>query len=159
MAALTLAGEYVQASVKSLPAATVYGMPASIDLLTALFSAPLGPLLPRLMLATASTGATSVTQSTPSITPAFEPEPPQSRTRTATRSTSLATPHFAPPTVPATCVPCPLQSFVPLPSLIAEKPLVARPSNVLCVMRMPVSMTYTVTPRPVESYRYLPSRE
>jgi hypothetical protein len=32
--------------------------------------------------------------------------------RTATRLTDLATPHVVPPTVPATCVPCPLQSFV-----------------------------------------------
>jgi hypothetical protein len=44
--------------------------------------------------------------------------------------------------VPATCVPWPLQSFEPLPSLMEEKaaPL-ARPPNCECVLRMPVSMT------------------
>ena len=45
--------------------------------------------------------------------------PVQPNTRTGTSRTDLATPQVAPPIVPATCVPWPLQSLVPRPSLIA----------------------------------------
>jgi hypothetical protein len=112
-----------------------------IELLTAVSSAELAPP-PRLMLATAGVPAAwaDVTQSTPAITPEFVPEPWQLRTRTACSVTSLATPYVVPPVVPATCVPCPLQSFVPLPSPTKSAPLPMRPLNCWCVARMPVSM-------------------
>jgi hypothetical protein len=62
------------------------------------------------MFATAGFTWFAVTQSTPAITPLVVPLPLQSRTRTAYSVTLLATPHVVPPTVPATCVPWPLQS-------------------------------------------------
>jgi hypothetical protein len=49
-----------------------------------------------------------------------------------------------PPIVPATCVPCPLQS-VSLPSPVVLVPQLARPVKSSCVVRMPVSMMYAVT--------------
>ena len=81
------------------------------------------------MLATAGEPWFWVTQSTPAMTPAFEPEPEQSRTRTAWSVTCFAMPYVVPPTVPATCVPCPLQSLVPFPSLMAVNPLPTLPVN------------------------------
>ncbi len=84
------------------------------------------------------------------------PEPLQSSTRTATRATAFATPHVVPPTVPATCVPCPWQSSAAPPST-ASKPLLARPPKSSCVTRIPVSITYALTPAPVASYVYVPS--
>src|SRR5687768_15608820 len=72
---------------------------------------------PRLMFATAGPEVWfPVTQSMPAATVDRLPEPPQSSTRTATSVTFLATPYVDPPTVPATCVPWPLQSSG-LPSL------------------------------------------
>src|SRR2546422_11601014 len=67
---------------------------------------------PRLMFADAGWPArwSPVTQSTPAITWSVVPLPEQSSTRTATNVTPLAIPYVAPPTVPDTCVPCPLQS-------------------------------------------------
>jgi hypothetical protein len=59
----------------------------------------------------------------------------------------------APPIVPATWVPWPLQSAAGVPGDTKSGPLVARatpaPSNSLWVKRMPESMTYAVTPSPV----------
>ena len=71
------------------------------------------------MLATAGWPAWwfAVTQSMPAITPELVPLPEQSSTRTATSDTCLATPYVVPPTVPATCVPCPLQSSAAPPSI------------------------------------------
>src|SRR6188472_1660309 len=66
----------------------------------------------------------AVTQSTPAITPELDPEPLQSRTRTACSVTCFATPYVVPPTVPETWVPCPLQSFVPPPT--SSTPLLMR---------------------------------
>ena len=88
-----------------------------------------------------------MTQSMPAATPVSVPEPLQSSTFTATRCTSLATPWAAPPTVPATCVPWPLQSVLFESAVLV--PHVARPPKSLCVVRMPVSMMYAVTPVPV----------
>jgi hypothetical protein len=68
------------------------------------------------------------------------PDPLQLRTRTANRFTPLATPNAAPPTVPETCVPWPLQSMPLRPSPTASKATRARRPNVVCVTRMPVSM-------------------
>ena len=51
--------------------------------------------------------------------------------------------------MPATWVPWPLQSFVPLPSAIAVYAPTARPPKSTCVVRIPVSMMYTCTPAPV----------
>ena len=95
---------------------------------------------PRLMFATAGLTWFCVTQSTPAMTPAFEPEPEQLSTRTAWSVTCLATPYVVPPVVPATCVPWPLQSFVPLPSFTAVKPFPIRPVNCWWLARTPVSM-------------------
>jgi hypothetical protein len=71
------------------------------------------------MLATAGApaGWFPVTQLTPAITPEVLPLPPQSSTRTATSVTPFATPYVEPPVVPATCVPCPLQSSAFPPSI------------------------------------------
>src|SRR5512139_3162259 len=94
-----------------------------------------------------------VTQSIPAATPANEPEPAQSSTFTATRCTPLARPYSAPPMVPETCVPWPLQSVL-LPSPVVLVPQVARPPKVLCVVRIPVSITYAVTLDAVVEYVY-----
>src|SRR6266545_1156290 len=119
--------------------------PDAIEFETAVASAVDSPT-PRLMLATAGERWLLVTQSTPEITPEVVPEPVQSRTRTANRRAFFATPQVAPPTVPDTCVPWPLQSFVPLPSFTAVKAPEARPPKSTCVVRMPVSMMYAFTP-------------
>src|SRR5687768_15503505 len=119
-----------------------------IEFLTAVSSALDAPP-PRLMFATDGLMRLRVTQSTPAITPEFVPDPLQLSTRTAYSRTALATPYVEPPTVPATCVPCPLQSLVFRPSPIASNPTNARPPNCVWVRRMPVSMTYTFTPDPV----------
>src|SRR5438045_8758618 len=75
---------------------------------TALLSVVLFPP-PRLMFATAFfPAALAVTQSMPAMIPEVDPDPEFERTFTATRLTFFATPYFAPPTMPATCVPCPL---------------------------------------------------
>src|SRR5690349_17651875 len=126
MASASRAGDTVQASVLSLPAATAYVTPDAIEFLTAVSSVlPAGP--PRLMLATAGRTACAVTQFTPAMICEYEPAPVQSSTRTATRLTALATPYVLPPTVPATCVPWPLQSFATASLSTKSYPLLARP--------------------------------
>ena len=86
------AGEAVQASVLELPAATTTLMPSA----TARSTASLRPWAvppPRLMLSTAGPLTWSaMAQSMPAMTPDMVPEPLQSRTRTATSDTPLATP-------------------------------------------------------------------
>jgi hypothetical protein len=97
----------------------------------------------RLMLATAGVPAawSAVIQSMPAMTVPTEPRPSQSSTRTGTSSTFLATPKLAPPTVPATCVPCPRQSSA-VPSLSTRsRPGRIRPANSVCARLMPPSMT------------------
>src|SRR6188474_2791347 len=136
-AAATRAGELWQASAVALPAAIAYVTPAAIELTTARSRAFEMPP-PRLMLATAGRTRFFVTHSTPAITPELVPVPVQPSTRTACSVTAFAMPCVEPPIVPATCVPCPLQSFVPWPSLTAEKPLPTRPLNSTCVARRPV---------------------
>src|SRR5262245_19493136 len=136
-AAATRAGELLHAFAFELPAAIAYETPELIELLTALSRAELTPP-PRLMFATDGPAWLAVTQSTPAMTPEVDPEPLQSRTRTACSVTCLATPYVVPPTVPDTCVPCPLQSFVPPPT--SSTPFPTRPANSWCVARMPVSM-------------------
>ena len=76
----------------------------------------------------------------------------QPNTRTATRVTALATPYVAPPTVPAVCVPCPLQSCVLGPLSTVLTPGRTRPPKSTWVARMPVSMMYAFTPDPVAVY-------
>ncbi len=117
-AAGTLFGEPEQALALSLPAATAMVTPALMARTTAESSAEESEP-PRLMLATAGFTWLLVTQSTPAMTPALLPDPSQPRTRTGKILARLATPCVVPPTVPATCVPCPAQSVVPLPSLMA----------------------------------------
>src|SRR5262245_62001800 len=89
--------------------------PELIMLLTAVSTDVLAPP-PRLMFATAGCAWLAVTQSTPAMTPDQVPLPSQPSTRTATRLTAFATPYVAPPTVPATWVPWPLQSSADPPS-------------------------------------------
>ena len=115
------AGDALQASPPSLPAATAKDTPSAMPFCTAASSVIEMPP-PRLMLATAGVPAAwlPTTQLTPAMTPDVEPEPEQLRTRTGTRLTPLATPYVLPPTVPATCVPWPLQSEDPRPSPIAS---------------------------------------
>ena len=98
------------------------------------------------MLATAGGRACAVTQSMPAMIAEYDPLPPQSSTRTATSLTSLATPYVEPPIVPATCVPCPLQSLATASLSTKSQPLRARPPNSWWLIRMPVSSTYAVTP-------------
>src|SRR5688572_1079435 len=88
---------------------------------------------PRLRLATAGPVVWLRTlQSRPAITPDKLPDPLQSSTRTGTTVAFLATPYVLPATVPATCVPCPLQSLVPLPSATVVCPDVSRSPNSAC---------------------------
>src|SRR6266545_1688978 len=117
IAAGTRAGLKLQALALLLPAAMAYVTPELIELATAL----------------------SNVVSMPAATCAVVPLPLQFRTRTATSCTPLATPYCDPPTVPATCVPWPLQSSAVPPS-ISSTPLVARPPKVWWVNRIPVSM-------------------
>src|SRR6266508_4322951 len=138
IAAGTRAGLKLQALALLLPAAMAYVTPELIELATALSNVVSMPP-PRLMLATAGVTLLAVTQSMPAATCAVVPLPLQFRTRTATSCTPLATPYCDPPTVPATCVPWPLQSSAVPPS-ISSTPLVARPPKVWWVNRIPVSM-------------------
>jgi len=73
--------------------------------------------------------------------PEIEPEPVQSSTRTGTMVAALATPYLAPAIVPETCVPWPLQSVVPWPSLISVRPTVTLPPKSVCEASTPVSTT------------------
>ena len=130
----------MQASALLFPAATAYVTPAATELARAVSSELEAPP-PRLMFATAGLTWFCVTQSMPATTPDVVPEPVQSRTRTGWRVTFLAMPYVVPRMVAETCGPCPWQSVVPLPSLIAVKPLPTRPVNSTCVARMPVSRT------------------
>src|SRR5436305_11737632 len=144
MASAVSAGETVQASVLSFAAATTYVTPEATEARTASSSArSAGP--PRLRLATAGLTAFAVTQSIPAMICEYDPLPEQSSTRTPTNCTLLATPKVAPPMVPATCVPCPLQSSATGSLSMKSQPLLARPPNSTCVVRSPVSMTYACT--------------
>src|SRR5438270_2274696 len=143
IAAAARAGDVVHASCglpreSPLPAATQNTTPAFTAPVTASSSACDAPP-PRDMLATAGLMAFCATQFTPAMTPEFVPEPWQLRTRTATSETPLATPYVEPPTVPETCVPCPLQSMPFCPSPTSSTPTDARPPNCECEVRMPVS--------------------
>ena len=97
-------GEKLQALALLLPAATAIVTFELCRLLTAVSSAEEAPP-PRLMFATAGAMPLFLTQSTPAMTPEFEPEPEQFSTRTPRSRELLATPNVEPPTVPATCVP------------------------------------------------------
>ena len=91
------------------------------------------------------------TQSIPAMTPLSGPDPEQSRTFTGVITAFLATPYVAPAIVPATWVPCPLQSVVPSVLSIDDEPGPTRPPNSPMFACTPVSNTYTVTPCPAES--------
>src|SRR4030095_5319180 len=69
-----------------------------------------------LMFATAGLLRWVVSQSTPVITSEICPLPLHGNTRTECRETFFATPKVEPPTIPATWVPCPLQSIPFSPS-------------------------------------------
>ena len=102
---------------RSLPAATTTVIPSRISPITA--SSSIGEAEPpRLMFTTAGTPWrwSSMTQLMPSMMTQDGAEPLQSRALTGTMSTDFATPHLVPPIVPATCVPCPAQSWIPVPS-------------------------------------------
>ena len=75
---------------------------------------------PRLRLATAGFTWLARTQSTPVITPELVPEPSQPSTRTGWTTALSAMPYVAPAAVPATCVPCPLQSVALPPAVTAS---------------------------------------
>src|SRR5919198_5699255 len=145
IASATRAGVKLQASALELPDAIAYVMPSAIELRTAVSRVALLPEAPRLMLATAGPLVwLLVAQSMPDATPVSVPEPWQLSTLTATSLTPLATPYELPPTVPATCVPCPLQSVL-LPSPAVLVPQTARPPKSWWAVRIPVSMMYAVT--------------
>jgi hypothetical protein len=82
------------------------------------------------------------------------PDPEQSSTRTGMIDAVFATPYVEPASVPATCVPCPLQSEVPNPSETVEKPFLMRPVNSVCEVSTPVSMTYASTAAAPVAYEY-----
>lgn len=102
----------------------------------------------------------------PEMTPEFVPAPSASRVLTATNSTCLATPKVAPPTVPATWLPCPFSSvstvltkFAPQVARppysycpISPVPLSPKPRHPMkptsCVRRIPVSTIYATIPAP-----------
>ena len=109
------AGETLHAFWFSLPAATEMNTPELASELVALLSADEKPP-PSDMFATAGFTALRRTQSSAATMPEVEPEPEQLRTRTPRSRTLFATPQVAPPIVPATCVPCPLQSCPVPPS-------------------------------------------
>ena len=97
------AGDLVQASVRSLPAATTVVIPLSTNLvMAALNPALLEP--PRLKLATAGVpaGWFAIVQLIALITPVVLPLPVQLRTRSGTIDAFFATPYWVPATVPAT---------------------------------------------------------
>mmetsp|Transcript_87257 Transcript_87257/g.281893 ORF Transcript_87257/g.281893 Transcript_87257/m.281893 type:complete len:268 (+) Transcript_87257:417-1220(+) len=88
------------------------------------------------------------------------------KTLTEWRVTPLATPYCRPPMMPETCVPCPETSaahctsssrqpvaFISVASIAAK----ARPPKSSCVVRMPLSRTYTWTPSPIPLHEYTPS--
>ena len=108
-----LAGEVEQAFVLPFPAATTYVSPDAMELDTATLAALLNPP-PRLILATAGLMELAVTQFTPAMTCDQVPCPAQLRTRTARTYAFFATPYVRPAAVPATWVPCPLQSAEPV---------------------------------------------
>ena len=117
------AGERVHASVDSFPAAATTVIPAFVNLKIAeLSDADPGP--PILKFKTACVFGFGFSglkiQSRAAITPEYAPLPAQSNNRTGTTRALFANPYFVPAAVAATCVPCPLQSTVPFPSLIDE---------------------------------------
>lgn len=85
------AGDELQALALLFPAATAIGTPEFARLLTAVSSADEIPP-PKLMLATAGLIRFTRTQSTPAITPEFEPDPEQFSTRTPLSRAAFATP-------------------------------------------------------------------
>src|SRR6187455_1312414 len=109
------AGDCVQASTPELPAAIAKTTPLSAAALTASSTAVLTPP-PRLILATAGFTALALTQSMPLMTSEYEPDPLHPRTLTAVSGAPGTMPTTSrllsrAATVPATCVPWPLQSL------------------------------------------------
>mmetsp|Transcript_7196 Transcript_7196/g.18880 ORF Transcript_7196/g.18880 Transcript_7196/m.18880 type:complete len:206 (+) Transcript_7196:309-926(+) len=107
------AGDVLQASPSSLPAAATTMTPASYAALTARFWESERPP-PRDMEMTAGTpgwfcAASLTAHSMPALTPDDEPEPAHESTCTATRVVCLATPYAVPPIVEEQCVPWPEQ--------------------------------------------------
>ncbi len=134
----TLAGEWVHGLGSTLSPATVYTTPEAIDLVTAPSRVALpGPL--KLMFATAGLTALRVTQFTPATACDTVPLPRQPSTRTEWMRAPLATPWRVPAAIPATCVPCPLQSVAGPPGVTASNPVNARPPKSVWVRRTPVS--------------------
>ena len=85
-------------------------MPSATSPAAALFCADeKGP--PRLMFTMEWAGAFAATQFIPAMLALVGPDPSQARTRTGCRMTPGAMPYVVDPTVPATWVPCPLQSL------------------------------------------------
>ena len=113
MALLADAGDFVQASARSFPAAATTVIPALTSLSTASLKAEdLVP--PILKLRTACVFGFGFTgeriQSRAAITPEYCPLPAQFNKRIGTIVAFFATPYLLPAAVVATCVPCPLQS-------------------------------------------------
>ena len=130
------AGDLVHALVRSFPAATTTVIPALTSLSTASFK-ELDLLPPILKLRTACVFGFGLEgeriQSRAAITPEYEPLPEQFNKRIGTIVAFFAIPYLVPAAVVATCVPCPLQSRVPRPSLNPEKPEgEIRPSKSSC---------------------------
>ena len=136
-APLALAGEAWHASALSFPAATATNTPAFHRLVVASFSAWESPP-PSDMFATAGLAWFCRTQSIPAMIWEVSPIPAQLSTRTPCSDTLLATPYVAPPMIPDTCVPWPLQSSPVAP--YASYTLSVRPPKSDARVEIPVSM-------------------
>ncbi|OAR27606.1 hypothetical protein A8W25_05115 [Streptomyces sp. ERV7] len=145
-------GELWQASVFLLPDETTQVIPAAMDFLIAASSLLITEVLLMLILTTAGLAACAVIQSAAAMIADVLALSWQSVTRTATSLTPLATPWSLPPTVPATWVPWPRQSWPPRPSPTSSTPMLARPWNWAWVVRSPLSTRYTVTLLAVVAY-------
>jgi hypothetical protein len=138
----TRAGDCPHALALSLPADATTVTPAAINALTAVSTAviSIGTFVRALMFTTAGRCPWRRTCSMPAIRAAELPWFRQLNTRIPCSRTVFATPTSAPPTVPATWVPCPLQSTPFCPSPTKSATMLARVPNSRCCGRMPVSM-------------------
>ncbi len=157
-AASAAPGEPMDDGAPVLPAAMTNRAPVSRDRLStasAIGSVPsLGSVEPRLM-ETMSASTSRAAHSMPAMICDSLPEPESFSTLPIARSAPGATPFSLPseaaplpPTVEATCVPCPLRSATSSPAMKLRLS-VTRPARSGWPASTPLSSTATVTPLPV----------
>ena len=146
------AGEYPHASSLALPAATTTVMLRPCMYAAASTSDGEAPPPSDIDATPGTPGCAaawkSAAQRIPAATSERYPEPWQFSTRTPCRVARGATPYVLPRTVPAQCVPCPLQSSGSASSSTKSNPAPTRPANCVWLAAIPVSITYTCTPAP-----------